>query len=388
MSTDDTFLDEYRRLKTWLINSAYPVWWRNGADHEAGGFHACLTLGAFPTAESRPARLHPRLFHAFAAARELGWNGPCEDATRHGLDFFVKYHFRSDGLVRAAVDSRGAAVEESAVLNDQACALLGFAAAFSQLHDERWLQMARALRDEVIAAFGQPLGFDERLDHSPPLLASSHLHLLQACLAWRELDHRGWYDIASNIVELAIERMLHPHTHVISEFFERNWLPLASDQGRLVQAGHLFAWGSALLQWAIASRDSPLERHALRLIDVAEHSSHRQRQVAMNSLALHHDMLVVNDGRARLWAQTERIKALIMAARLTADSRYVSNAAKALHSLRRYLDVPTAGLWHDTMNTDGTFVTEPARASSLFHLVCAVQECERYSQVRASKAVP
>ena len=383
MSADDVFLTEFRAFEGWLVESAYPAWFRYGVDRERGGFHEALTLEGRPTGDARRARLHPRQVFAFSHAAELGWRGPAEELVRHGITYFVDRYFRSDGLVRSSVDANGVVRDETAVLYDQAFALLGFAAAFATLRDERWRTAAHALHDEVIAAFGLPIGLDERLDHSPPLLANSHMHLLEACLAWRDLDDKGWYDMGSRIVELAIDRMLHPRTHVITEFFNRDWTPLANDQGRLVEPGHLFEWGGLLLRWATRSCDRNLECHALRLIEVAEHNAHTQRQVALDGLALHGDTLVVRDARARLWPQTERIKGLAAAARVTGDTRFVASATQAWRTLRRYLDVPTPGLWRDTMNVDGSFADQPAPASSFYHLVGAAQECARYVRSRA-----
>lgn len=384
MSTDDAFFSEYAAFRAWLVDCAYPLWWRDGVDREHGGFHEALALDGMPGQDPRRARLHPRQIYAFAQARALGWPGPAKDAIEHGLRYFVAHYYRADRLIRSLVDVRGAALDESAVLYDQAFALLGYAAAFDSLHDERWLREAQALREEIVGAFGQPIGFAERLDRSPPLLANSHMHLLEACLAWHELDADGWYDIGSHIVELAIDRLLHPHTHVMTEFFDRDWTPLPNEQGHLVEPGHLFEWGWLLLRWAGLSSDPNLERHALRLIEVAEHCVHSQRHVAMNGLALRDDMLIVRDARARLWPQTERIKALLLAARMTGDARCVAGATQALSTLRRYLDVPVLGLWRDTMNVDGTFVDGPAPASSFYHLVAAARECASYVQFRAA----
>lgn len=385
MSGGAAFVDECERLRTWLVEHAYPLWFGAGIDREHGGFHEKLALDGTATGDPRRARLHPRQIFAFAYAREIGWDGPSETAMRHGLDFFQRHYFRSDGLIRTCVDARGQPLDETAHLYDQAFGLVGFAAAFAALREERWLQAGRTLRDDIVSALGLPIGFDERLDHSPPLLANSHMHLLEACLAWRELDDKGWYDIASTIVELAIDRMLHSHTYAITELFDRDWRPLLDEHGRLVEPGHLFEWGWLLLRWAIAHRDTNVERHALRLIDTAEHGVHTQRQVAMNGLALFDGTLIVRDARARLWPQTERIKALTLAARITGDPRHIAGATRALVTLRQYLDVPIAGLWRDMMNTDGTFVVEPAPASSFYHLVGATLECLRYVRSRTSE---
>jgi mannose-6-phosphate isomerase len=46
-------------------------------------------------------------------------------------------------------------------------------------------------------------------------------------------------------------------------------------------------------------------------------------------------------------------------------------------ALLRYLDTPVAGLWRDRMQLDGSFVDEPAPASSFYHIVCAIAELDR-----------
>lgn len=385
MSVDDSFLTEYRQLKSWLLAAAYPMWWERGADHEAGGFHERLTLDGTPTGEARRARLHPRQIYAFGIARELGWDGPAETAVRHALDFFRAHYFRPDGLVRAGVDARGVSVNETALLYDQAFALLGFAAAYAKLREESLREAAQALRHEIIGALFHGRGFDETLDRAPPLLSNSHMHLFEACLSWRELDG-GWDDIAANIVALAFDRFLDERIHAITELFSRDWTPLAGEHGRIVEPGHQFEWAWLLLRWAAVTSQPEIARRALQLVDTSELHVHARRQVAMNSLVIHGTSLIVRDANARLWPQTERIKANLQAAQMTGDTRYVGGAVRALQALRKYLEVPTAGLWRDTMSADGSFVIEPSPASSFYHIVCATQECERYARFRFGSA--
>jgi mannose/cellobiose epimerase-like protein (N-acyl-D-glucosamine 2-epimerase family) len=40
--------------------------------------------------------------------------------------------------------------------------------------------------------------------------------------------------------------------------------------------------------------------------------------------------------------------------------------------LQLYLETPIAGLWWDRMEPSGRFVDEPAPASSLYHIACAI----------------
>ena len=229
-----------------------------------------------------------------------------------------------------------------------------------------------------MSAFGLPIGFDERLDHSLPLLANSHMHLLEACLAWRELDDQGWDDIASAIVELAIDRMLHSHVYVITEFFDRDWRPLLDEQGRLVEPGHLFEWGWLLLRWVERTGESRARDPALQIIQFGESLGVDQgRGVAITSLLSDG---TVRDPLARLWPQTERLKAACIAAEITRQEEYWSMAVAAARGLQKYLDTPLRGLWRDKMNPDGSFVEEPAPASSFYHIMFALYELIRVAE--------
>jgi len=76
----------------------------------------------------------------------------------------------------------------------------------------------------------------------------------------------------------------------------------------------------------------------------------------------------------RLWPQTERVKAAALAARITKDECYWGMAAAAANGLLRYLSTDVRGLWYDRLTSEGTFIREPAPASSFYHIVAAVAE--------------
>ena len=73
---------------------------------------------------------------------------------------------------------------------------------------------------------------------------------------------------------------------------------------------------------------------------------------------------VVAHAGARLWPQTERLKAASIAARLTGEARYFSMAVAAADTLLRYLDTPIPGLWRDPIDATGKVVDEPAPAAA------------------------
>jgi mannose-6-phosphate isomerase len=95
------------------------------------------------------------------------------------------------------------------------------------------------------------------------------------------------------------------------------------------------------------------------------------------------DDMSVHDDVARLWAQTERIKAGVLAAQVTGDSRWWTTAAEGAEGLIRYFDVPVKGLWRDKLLANGDFVEEAAPASSFYHIVCAIVELDRAVSARS-----
>ena len=91
------------------------------------------------------------------------------------------------------------------------------------------------------------------------------------------------------------------------------------------------------------------------------------RGVAFNALDQN---LRPRDLTARLWPQTERLKAAVAASDWEA-------AALAGQGLWKYLETGVPGLWRDRMNPDGSFIEEPAPASSFYHIVGAILDLDR-----------
>ena len=228
-------------LSSWLVQHAYPCWWSRGVDHAGGGFHESLRLDGTPSGEARRARLYPRQIYAFSHASDLGWSGPAADVVRQGLQHLVALYRRPDGLYRSLVAPDGVALVDRAVLYDQAFVLLGLASAHRALGETTARDGARELLARIDATLrNQHGGFDESAPRSLPLLANSHMHLLEACMEWMDRDDdRGWSELAEEIVELALRRFQDPASGFIREFFDGNWSMLPG-AGR----GRRRAWSS------------------------------------------------------------------------------------------------------------------------------------------------
>ena len=90
--------------------------------------------------------------------------------------------------------------------------------------------------------------------------------------------------------------------------------------------------------------------------------------------------LVITSARARLWPQTERIKAAVILAQFAQtdaeQDRLKAEAHSAAAGLAKYLEHPVAGAWWDKMLPEGGFVDEPSPASSLYHIACAILDAK------------
>ncbi|WP_321379110.1 HAD-IIIA family hydrolase, partial [Rhizobium sp.] len=152
------------------------------------------------------------------------------------------------------------------------------------------------------------------------------------------------------------------------------------EQASPVEPGHQFEWAWLLGRWALLTFRKDALAAARRLVEIGEtYGVSAANHLVINGLD--HDLKPYDRG-FRLWPQTERIKAWIMMAELAVGKHDRNNAlqkvADASTGLRAFMSDVPAGLWRDRMMPDGTTIEEPAPASSLYHITCAIEEMHRY----------
>ena len=355
------------QLRDWLINAAYPLWARAGYDPVHGGFHERLASDGAVAGDTRRARVQVRQVYAFANAPALGWTGDPVPLVRGGLEFFFAHYRRADGLFRTLCACDGTALDERALLYDQAFVLLALAECQKVLGPRADLVAeARVLMERIERLLKRSgAGFASGLPERLPLLSNPHMHLLEAALAWREISAAPvWARLVEELVDLALTRLIDARSGALLEHFGEDWLPLAGAEGHVVQPGHLFEW-AWLLQRCGSERANTA---ALRLVRLDERHGVRGG-VALNALL---DDFSVHDAQARLWPQTERLKALARLA--VTDAEYWAAVVESGRTLQRYLAVLPEGLWYDTLTVNGRFIAEPSPASTLYHLVAAIAQ--------------
>jgi mannose-1-phosphate guanylyltransferase / mannose-6-phosphate isomerase len=374
----DVLTDWAARYDHWLSTCALPLWWSLGADHRHGGFHELLDSNGYAVTAPRRARVQVRQVFVYATAGAMGWPGPSREAALHGMNWFRSHYLRDDGLFRSEVDSDGRVTDDTARLYDQSFVLL----AMSSLH--ALPGASKGFRDDaetLLAAVGNAMrhetgGFRE--SDASQFQANPLMHLLEAALAWAEAGGGAkWEALADEIVALCLSRFIDPDEGFLREHFTADWEPAVGERGRLVEPGHQFEWAWLLARWSRRRNEAAAELAARRLFAAGARGIDPVRGVAID--ALNEDM-TIRTSRARLWPQTERLKAalLLHEGRNDADDSYLAHALAAAESLWRYLELPTRGLWRDKLTPTNRFVDEPSPASSFYHIIGAVAALKQF----------
>lgn len=374
-------------LRNWFITQALPLWHTQGVDRVQGGFFEKLDAHGRPVAEPRRTRVVARQLYVFSVAPALGWQTDTQDVVNHGLAFLRDRLLRPDGTYASAVTPLGEVVNPAFDLYEQAFALFAMATVHRQAAD--WREPMHRASDELLtslrAGWQHPLGgFEEGRPRVLPLRANPHMHLFEAALQWAESlqqagapegDAATWWSLADELAELALHRLIDADSGLLTEFFDGDWRPQAGDAGRCVEPGHQFEWGWLLLRWG-RQRGHPRAIEAARhMVELAEaRGTDPARGVAVNAMDT---ACRWTDAAAKLWPQTERVKAWTLMSALAPTPEQaeeaLQRATQAINGLMRYLGHPLPGGWQEVLRADDRWQDEPVRASSLYHIVCALE---------------
>jgi mannose-6-phosphate isomerase len=350
-------------FQAWFAEAALPLWADAGVDQAHGLFQEALDVRGRPVEAPRRARAQARQVFVFASAASAGYGDRWLAVAHEGYARFVALYRRPEGvfLRRAAAD--GTPLDAEADVYDQAFALLAMAALHAASPGAADVPADAARTLAALQARRAPGGgFQESPPHA--FQANCHMHLLESALAWEEAGGGPeWTGLSDEVAGLALMRFIEPATGALREFFDADWRAVTGEKG-LIEPGHQFEWAWLMERWGRARRDAAALGAARRLFEIGLKGVDADREVAVNALW---DDFAVRDAGARLWPQTEHLKAALV---LGSEAQ----ALRAAQGLARYLDTPVRGAWRDKLKPDGSFVDEPAPATSLYHLTVAILE--------------
>jgi mannose-6-phosphate isomerase len=377
--------DARQAWQTWFLRQALPLWRAHGVDLQQGGFHEKLDAQGKPVDEPRRTRVVARQLYVFATAPLLGDAHDAHVLVDHGLRFLRERLLAEDGTFHAAYSLQGARANPRFDLYEQAFGLfaLGSVYQFDRSRHADLPALAQRLLERLQTGWGHPtIGFQESQPPTAPLRSNPHMHLLEAALCWQRAsgghDNR-WNALVHQLVTLCLTRLVQPDSGLVTELFDLDWHPLPGPDAGLAEPGHQFEWGWLLLNWARQEPGHPLaaqaRQAAVRMIEMGEaHGIDASRGVAINAIDTSGH---VRDANAKLWPQTERIKAWVAMAQAGASeasqAHALQQATAAIQGLMPYLRHPVAGAWHESLGADGNWQVQDTRASSLYHIVCALE---------------
>lgn len=355
-------------LTTWMRH-ALTIWSSLGVA-PSGEFHDALDVEGRAIIGPRRARVQPRLAYTLCLAESLGWSGPGRATAARAMSAFEANHGLPYGGYRALLAPDGSSLDDTALTYDLAFVLL----ALSLLDKDGLATSQIAFLDTRLHDGG---GYRETGDR--PYQSNANMHLFEAFLAWDLLQPDShWSKRADALAMLAIERMIDPEGGFIREVFDASWSPANGEEGEIVEPGHQFEWSYLLKTWA-GRRNHPEGREAAyRLFQAGQRGVDPLRGVAIDE---QNARLTTTRSSARLWPQTERLKAALAFAAADPQPAFLEEVNAALLSLCIYLK--PGGSWGDVMDDKGRIAGGPSSGSTMYHLITAVE-----ALVGASRSLP
>jgi len=359
--------------RAWLCDVAAPLWAERGRT-TSGLFAERMTHAGDPDESYYRVFVQARHIFAFATIGRLGWEGPWRALIGETITTLVNGARRADSFFVHRLDAAAQPLDTRADLYDQAFVLLALANAGAALGEQRWFDVAEELLGTIERNWTHPAGgftegeiVDPRVRRQNP-----HMHLLEATMALAEASGRSVFAAQTEaIADLAAARFIDPSTGALLEYFTDTLEPAPGIEGRIVEPGHCFEWA-----WLFERLGAGGRADRLAVADgltgfARAHGICASRGVCINEVLTDGS---VRDATARLWPQTERIKAAAIRHRRTGREAEAAETAAAIRGLAQYYAVPVPGLWRDKLTADGTFIEELAPGSSLYHIACAYGE--------------
>jgi mannose/cellobiose epimerase-like protein (N-acyl-D-glucosamine 2-epimerase family) len=361
-------------FRAWMFGHALPFWGSAGHDGPGRGAREHLRLDGTPAGVGfKRMRVQARQVYAFSHAALLGWQDG-ERLARDGYGFITRCGRRPDGGWVRRLSADGSAVLDGAAdLYDQAFVLFALAWYARLTRDAEPLQRARGTVEWIRAHMAAPPnGFHNAIPaESGPRQQNPHMHLLEAVLALHETSGDAYYAaFAHELVGLFRRRLFDPATGTLGEFFTHEWLPAPGKEGGHVEPGHHYEWvwlldryerqtgGTAtveldrLYQFARAFGTDPVTGMVWDV--VGRDGSVRERS-------------------ARLWPQTESLKAhAVMARRNGGGTALIPLVVRNIGT--HFLAGCPVGAWVDQLDAAGAPVSDKIPASSLYHVLMSYAE--------------
>ncbi len=279
----------------------------------------------------------------------------------------------SDGWVFSVSDS-GVIADATRDLYAHAFVLLGIASYVQATGKREALALADETLDYVDHHLKAPRGggyLDSSVSSDAVRRQNPHMHMFEGLIAlWKASSEARYLKRAEGMFELFQKRFFRPDKGVLLEYFDAELRPAAGQQGKIVEPGHHLEW-----VWLLRHFEKESGRNVQVYVDALY--SHADRH-GYDTLGLLVDELLT-DGRVqtpshRVWPVTEAIRANVREAAGGRAGAAVKAARLADALFDRFLTKSPAGGWIDRLDAKGGPATDFMPASTLYHILGAVEE--------------
>jgi len=371
-----------RVIRKWLFDTALPLWAGVGVDRVHGGVYEALNHDGSPAdLDYKRLRVLARQIYCFANAELLGWEGDAREALEHCFTTLITTGWHPDGGWIHLWNPDGTVKDPQRDTYDQCFVLLALAwlwKATKWPEVRVWAERTIAYMDDHLVDHANG-GFYEsslRLDYRR---ANPHMHYLEAMQAWYEVTgERAFLDRAQTAVDLFTTVFFNPESWSVTEHFERDW-SVRKDKPARVEPGHHYEWVWLLLRQARFAGQPELKEYCRKLYATSHAFGHaRGTDAVCDSMAPDGSAMV---GTARLWCQTEALKAglLARAEGLPGDETLFIRMLDVIFN--RYLTTPAPGGWYDQIDPNGRVISKDMPTSTFYHVFCALVEYLRHEEM-------
>lgn len=359
------------RAKKWLFDIAAPFWATKGI-HADGMFVEEFKHDGEIIDDKRRLMVQARQIYCFCELGRLGWSGDWRSIVENAIERVLANGIKEDGTFIHTFDSNGEVQDARPDLYNQAFGMFMMGHAGETLGRKDLFAIAAKTLKTLDEKWARLQGgyWEGEITPCPPYRQNPHMHIFEAALAnWRFSNNPIWLDLINRTSVLFVNRFQDAKSGAVTEYFDENWQPLDGQQGQIVEPGHCAEWG-----WLfdIAFEDGKGAKTADELSNFArKYGICPQRGIAINEVSTSGEII---DNRGRLWPQTERLKAACVRYKRTQTAEDLQEIIDAFDGLEKYFATEIEGLWHDKMKPDGSFIIEPVKASSFYHIVCSLSE--------------
>ena len=366
-------------LRHWARDLALPLWSARGFDAAAAMFEEQLAFDGSPV-PGVPRRLmvQARQISVYALASHHRWfdgRHLALAATQTMLDVY----WARDGLEgwTFAVDRAGEIADPRRDLYAHAFVLFALAWMVRLSPDDRFVAAIEAtirvldtrFKDRKAEGFWDCLPRGDAMRRQNP-----HMHLLEAFLElYDATGDPAYLTRATKLVDLAVSTFVDPVRGTIRETFDAAWRVAPAWGLGSVEPGHQFEWAWLLRRFDRATGASSDALVRALVASALEHGTDRTRGRIVDETG---EDGAVRRAASRAWPHAEAVKCLAS----EIGRGFVEDRTDLARILVRLKDVycpdALAGGWIDHVSECDVPISRVMPASTMYHLMFALAECE------------